>query len=364
MTTYSNWQRPDDESQRYCSVNLRGAAASGAMINFEEEIPAAPDQYMATGGKGKGKYADRKQMIMKGKGGKGKYADREEMIMTGKGKWTRERYAQRPSAETADAAGFCLCERPCLYVGKTSGCKNGDACHFCHAKHLKRQCDRPGLSVRHQLKDIVDDFLAKGADLRILLALANRRPYLSRLLAQYLAAARPGDSERPTPDIGCHFDGQFHPPPHLPPASATSASWMPQPFPPELNKWGYPKRVDSNGFAEPPDRDLGMEYSLEADENGGFYWRCVLCKLWATKEHLESNKHKQKLLSLTTYPVEACSLLDTTVARLGRRIGLMEEQLEVLSDVAAKLGEDLKTNTERIAALENFVIEAFSLLLF
>ena len=111
--------------------------------------------------------------------------------------------------QQTDAAGFCLCERPCLYVGKTSGCKHGDACHFCHAKHHpKRQSDRPSLHCRAKLKQIVGDFLEKGADPSILLALANHRPYVSRLLAQYLAAARPGDSERPTPDTGCHSDGQ------------------------------------------------------------------------------------------------------------------------------------------------------------
>ena len=109
--------------------------------------------------------------------------------------------------QQTDAAGFCLCERPCIYVGKTSGCKNGDACHFCHAEHYPKP-KRPSRSRRNQLKDIVRDLLEKGADPSLLLALANHRPYLARLLAQYLAAARPGDSERPTLDTGRHSDGQ------------------------------------------------------------------------------------------------------------------------------------------------------------
>ena len=117
--------------------------------------------------------------------------------------------AQGAVPQQSDAAGFCLCERPCLYVVKTSGCKNGDACHFCHQQHHpKRPFDRPSLKVRNKLKGIVDDFIAKGADLSILLALANRRPYVARLLAQYLAAAWPGDSERRAQDTGPHSDGQ------------------------------------------------------------------------------------------------------------------------------------------------------------
>jgi len=71
-----------------------------------------------------------------------------------------------------------------------------------------RQHDRPSLKVRKKLKAIVEDFIAKGADLSILLALANRRPYTARLLAQYLAAAWPGDSERRAQDTGPHSDGQ------------------------------------------------------------------------------------------------------------------------------------------------------------
>jgi len=132
-----------------------------------------------------------------------------------------------------------------------------------------------------------------------------------------------------------------------------------------------------------------MPYSLVEFDHGRFCWKCLLCNLWVTKEHLESKGHKQKLLSLSNYPVEAGKLpaqawtqqtpsrvghqlalssaqvqnptitdLETTVARLGCRIGLMEEQVEVLSDAARKFGEDLKSNTERIAALETLVANA------
>jgi|GEM_PF-5675974 len=117
----------------------------------------------------------------------------------------------RAVPQQTDSAGFCLCERPCLYVVKSSGCRNGDACLFCHQQHHpKRPFDRPSARVRNRLKGIVWDFIAKGADLSVLWALANRRPYLARLLAQYLEAPVPGYSERPAPDTGPHSDDPTH----------------------------------------------------------------------------------------------------------------------------------------------------------
>ena len=103
---------------------------------------------------------------------------------------------------------------------------------------------------------------------------------------------------------------------------------------------------------------------MEELQDGKFYWKCVLCKLWVTKEHLESNKHQRALArsQQTQNQVHVqnptITELEMTVARLGHRIGLMEEQVEGLCDVATKLVEDLKTNTERIAALENLVAKA------
>jgi len=116
----------------------------------------------------------------------------------------------RAVPQQTDAEGFCLCQRPCLYVVKTSGCRNGDACHFCHQQHHpKRPFDRPSLKVRNKLKGIVEDFIAKGADLRILWALANRRPYLARLLAQYLGAPPPDYSDGRALHTAAHWEGHF-----------------------------------------------------------------------------------------------------------------------------------------------------------
>jgi len=117
---------------------------------------------------------------------------------------------------------------------------------------------------------------------------------------------------------------------------------------------------------------------LEASTNGKLYWRCVLCNVWVTKAHLEGNKHHQKRSNLTKYQVEAGNLpaqawsqqnqvhvqiptipeLETSVDRLHCNIGLLEKQVDELRGVATKLVEDMKTNTERIVALESLVAKA------
>ena len=96
------------------------------------------------------------------------------------------------TAEQIDDEGYCMCRWPCAFVATNSGCMNGAGCHFCHAEHRpKTPIDRPSRNVRNKLKDIVRDFLVKGADQSILWALAERRPYLQRLLNEHLAAVPP-----------------------------------------------------------------------------------------------------------------------------------------------------------------------------
>ena len=94
-------------------------------------------------------------------------------------------------AEQFDNESYCLCaKRPCAYASKSKGCRNGSECDFCHAKHRpKNAVDRPSRKYRNKCKEIVDDFLVKGADQRTLLALAGCRPYIKRLLKQHLATA-------------------------------------------------------------------------------------------------------------------------------------------------------------------------------
>ena len=116
---------------------------------------------------------------------------------------------QVPSEEPAD--DLCACGRPCLFFTRPAGCKNGDSCRFCHAPHpAKVPHDRPSLRTRKQLKRVMWDFKDKGADLRLLSALARIRPYAQRLLAQEVVPLAPGEVTEPTPADGEHRHGLFH----------------------------------------------------------------------------------------------------------------------------------------------------------
>jgi len=110
---------------------------------------------------------------------------------------------QLRSEEPADSP--CACDRPCLFFTRPAGCKNGDSCRFCHAWHPARvHFDRPSLKTRNRLKGIVHDFIAKGADLSLLEALAKVRPYAQRLLALEIVPLSPGEVIKPTPADGDH----------------------------------------------------------------------------------------------------------------------------------------------------------------
>jgi len=94
-------------------------------------------------------------------------------------------------AEQCDNKSYCLCEKkPCHYASKSKGCRDGSECDFCHAEHQpKTAFDRPSRRSRNKWKEIVDDFLVKGADQRTLVALAGCRPYIEQLLKQHLGTA-------------------------------------------------------------------------------------------------------------------------------------------------------------------------------
>ena len=102
-------------------------------------------------------------------------------------------------AEQFDNESYCLCEKkPCAYASKSKGCRNGPERPFCHAKHRPRNpVDRPSRSHRNRCKEIVDDFLAKGADQETLLALAGCKPYIKSWLTQHLATAENQISKTP-----------------------------------------------------------------------------------------------------------------------------------------------------------------------
>jgi len=91
---------------------------------------------------------------------------------------------------TVPPARYCLCDkRPCHHFWKSSGCRNGTECDFCHEEHGQRSQNRPSKTERGRLKKIVNDMHTKRASLETLAALAKHRGYLGRLLHQHLAPA-------------------------------------------------------------------------------------------------------------------------------------------------------------------------------
>ena len=102
-------------------------------------------------------------------------------------RWTSDNSSvtQEHLGEHLPAGSPCPCDRPCLFINRNVGCKNGDSCRFCHAWHPARvRFDRPSQNTRIRFKSIVQDFKDKGAGPSLLGALAKVRPYARQLLAQ------------------------------------------------------------------------------------------------------------------------------------------------------------------------------------
>ena len=107
---------------------------------------------------------------------------------------------------------YCTCDRPCSYASRSGGCRNENSCQFCHANHRPSNVDRPSKAERRKLKTIVSDYLEKGADHRVLAALAAHRPYVRRLLAQRLGddvLTIPGGASHSTHDEHVTVDRIF-----------------------------------------------------------------------------------------------------------------------------------------------------------
>jgi len=83
------------------------------------------------------------------------------------------------------------------------------------------------------------------------------------------------------------------------------------------------------------------------------------CRVWVTKEHLESSKHLTKLCKSTT--AQACTLQESSsdghLLTL-TRIGVMEEKMKESLVVETELIEDSKVTADRVTALENLVVKA------
>jgi len=121
---------------------------------------------------------------------------------------------------------------------------------------------------------------------------------------------------------------------------------MPQNFPPD------PTQVDSTGIPEPSDDGV---YSLERFVDGKLYWKCVRCKLWVTPDHLQSDRHKQRLLRPINYPVEAGNLPAQARTQHTENIVELKTGVQTNTEQIAELVTLVQTNTERIAALETLL---------
>jgi len=97
---------------------------------------------------------------------------------------------------SAGTVRYCLCDKkPCHYVWKRSGCRNGAECDFCHKEHeCQGPIDRPSKQERKRLKQIVQGLIAQGASPEILEACAQHRQYIRRLLLQHLVTAEDQNS--------------------------------------------------------------------------------------------------------------------------------------------------------------------------
>ena len=107
--------------------------------------------------------------------------------------------------QDAEDQSCCTCDRPCKWFSHSGGCRNGNRCQLCHANHRPSKIDRPSKAERWKLKKIVSDYLEKGADHRVLAALAAHRPYVRRLLAQHL-----GDDVLTIPGGAAHSTHDEH----------------------------------------------------------------------------------------------------------------------------------------------------------
>jgi len=113
-----------------------------------------------------------------------------------------------------------------------------------------------------------------------------------------------------------------------------------------------PTRVDSTGMPEPSDDGV---YSLERFDDGKLYWKCLRCKLWGTPEHLQSDKHKWRLLRAVNYPVEAGNLPAQARTQHTEIIVELKTGVQTNKEQIAELVTLVQTNTERIAALETIL---------
>jgi len=147
----------DDESPQCCSVDLRGAG------------PAALQQYMAKGGKGK--CADREEMIIKGKGGKSKCADREDMIMKGKGQWIRE-YTGMAAARV----GTSEWRSSVLSMPGMIGSKLGELIEESYLEANTEVGDCSRKTKEHMATDVIEALIRRGVSMEDVANLAVARP--------------------------------------------------------------------------------------------------------------------------------------------------------------------------------------------